>query len=268
MIRHRESARPCGLSWSTMQWAFTSTAAANWHPVTWLSHAFDDQLFGLNPQAIISTACWFSSECGAAIPAAGLDYKARGPKPFGGGLFALHRSMLSRCVVAERKNVLSTLFFFLAIGLTFGMRRSGLASIPAGGGAVCHGTDGQTDGHYAAFCTAAAGLLALGRVETGRLPTLARSTRLGHAVLEKAPLLCLSMASAVITLRVQKAGWRFEACTIPAGCANRECSRCLWVVLVEDVLARAACPLSAFCNCSSGLAMDSIGAGLVASRRL
>ena len=30
-----------GLSWHTIQWAFTSSAAANWHPLTWLSHALD-----------------------------------------------------------------------------------------------------------------------------------------------------------------------------------------------------------------------------------
>ena len=28
-----------GLSWNTIKWAFTSTVAANWHPLTWLSHA-------------------------------------------------------------------------------------------------------------------------------------------------------------------------------------------------------------------------------------
>jgi hypothetical protein len=30
-----------GLSWKTVVWAFRSTAATNWHPITWLSHAFD-----------------------------------------------------------------------------------------------------------------------------------------------------------------------------------------------------------------------------------
>ena len=30
-----------GLAWSTIQWAFTSTEAANWHPLTWMSHALD-----------------------------------------------------------------------------------------------------------------------------------------------------------------------------------------------------------------------------------
>src|ERR1700685_1310787 len=38
-----------GLAWSTIKWTFTSTAAANWHPLTWLSHAFDYQLNAMNP---------------------------------------------------------------------------------------------------------------------------------------------------------------------------------------------------------------------------
>ncbi len=35
-----------GLSWEGFQWAFTSTHAANWHPLSWLSHMVDSQLFG------------------------------------------------------------------------------------------------------------------------------------------------------------------------------------------------------------------------------
>src|SRR5271166_3402362 len=38
-----------GLHWSTVKWAFTTYAAANWHPLTWISHAADVQLFELNP---------------------------------------------------------------------------------------------------------------------------------------------------------------------------------------------------------------------------
>ena len=38
-----------GLKWQTVTWAFTSYEQANWHPLTWLSHALDCQLFGLNP---------------------------------------------------------------------------------------------------------------------------------------------------------------------------------------------------------------------------
>src|ERR1700733_13856104 len=36
-----------GLGWNTIKWAFTSTTAANWHPLTWLSHAIDYRLFAL-----------------------------------------------------------------------------------------------------------------------------------------------------------------------------------------------------------------------------
>ena len=38
-----------GLDWDTVRWAFTTYAAANWHPLTWLSHALDCQLFDLSP---------------------------------------------------------------------------------------------------------------------------------------------------------------------------------------------------------------------------
>jgi hypothetical protein len=38
-----------GLTWNTVKWAFTTFDAANWHPLTWLSHALDYQLFKLNP---------------------------------------------------------------------------------------------------------------------------------------------------------------------------------------------------------------------------
>ena len=38
-----------GLTWPNAAWALTSLEAANWHPVTWLSHMLDVTLFGLNP---------------------------------------------------------------------------------------------------------------------------------------------------------------------------------------------------------------------------
>ncbi|PYJ07298.1 MAG: hypothetical protein DME25_04190, partial [Verrucomicrobia bacterium] len=38
-----------GLSWNSVAWAFRTTYAGNWHPITWLSHLLDVQLFGLNP---------------------------------------------------------------------------------------------------------------------------------------------------------------------------------------------------------------------------
>jgi hypothetical protein len=38
-----------GLSAAGVSWAFTTFHAANWHPVTWLSHMVDVELFGMNP---------------------------------------------------------------------------------------------------------------------------------------------------------------------------------------------------------------------------
>ena len=38
-----------GLSWTSVKWAFTTGHAANWHPLTWISHMVDYELFGLNP---------------------------------------------------------------------------------------------------------------------------------------------------------------------------------------------------------------------------
>ena len=38
-----------GLNWATIKWAFTAISAANWHPVTWLTHAAVCQLFGADP---------------------------------------------------------------------------------------------------------------------------------------------------------------------------------------------------------------------------
>src|SRR5688572_7580777 len=38
-----------GVDWSNIVWAFKSMYAANWHPLTWLSHIVDCQFYGLNP---------------------------------------------------------------------------------------------------------------------------------------------------------------------------------------------------------------------------
>src|SRR5208283_979456 len=39
-----------GLTWDNVKWSFQSGYAANWHPLTWMSHMLDVQLFGLNPR--------------------------------------------------------------------------------------------------------------------------------------------------------------------------------------------------------------------------
>ena len=156
-----------GLAWSTVKWAFTSTeAAAYWHPLTWLSHALDYQLFALNP-----AGHHFDSVLIHALNAVLLFLllewvtKRVGPSLLVAALFAVHPlNVESVAWVAERKNVLSTLFFFLAISAyVWYVREARVAALSAGGGVVRRGIDGQADGHHAALCLVAAGLLAAGR---------------------------------------------------------------------------------------------------------
>ncbi len=106
-----------GLSWSTIQWAFTSTEAANWHPLTWLSHALDYQLFALN-----AAGHHFDSVLIHALNAVilflllGWVTKRMGPSLLVAALFAVHPlNVESVAWVAERKNVLSMMFFLLTL---------------------------------------------------------------------------------------------------------------------------------------------------------
>src|SRR5437899_5431024 len=39
-----------GITWSNIVWALSTGHASYWHPLTWLSHMLDVQLFGLNPR--------------------------------------------------------------------------------------------------------------------------------------------------------------------------------------------------------------------------
>jgi len=106
-----------GLTAESVIWAFTTSHATNWHPLTWLSHMSDYELYGLNPKGhhlsnllfhVVSTillflvfrrmtgALWRSSLVAA--------------------LFALHPLHVESVAwVSERKDVLSTFFWMLTM---------------------------------------------------------------------------------------------------------------------------------------------------------
>jgi hypothetical protein len=107
-----------GLGWTTVRWASTATRSANWHPLTWLSHALDCQLFGLNAAGHHLDSL-FLHGLNAVLLFLLLELATgcAGPSLLVAALFALHPlNVESVAWVAERKNVLSTLFFLLAIG--------------------------------------------------------------------------------------------------------------------------------------------------------
>src|ERR1700733_4997519 len=107
-----------GLTWQTMRWTLTSTDSANWHPLTWLSHAMDCQLYGLNPAGHHFTSVLFHT-LNVVLLFLLLAHatKRTGRSFLVAALFAVHPfNVESVAWIAERKNVLSTFFFLLTIG--------------------------------------------------------------------------------------------------------------------------------------------------------
>jgi len=192
-----------GLRWDTVKWALSNYYEANWHPLTWLSHALDCQLFGLNPighhymnvflHAVNAMLLFWVLQS-----ATGKTW----PSLMVAALFALHPvNVESVAWASERKNVLSMMFLLLALG-AYGWH----AKQPA-------------VGRYATVAILfACGLMAKPQVIT--LPFLlllwdywplrrfdsAASARTKTLLLEKVPLFGLCVASAVITMKAQKAG--------------------------------------------------------------
>ena len=106
-----------GLNWSTVHWSFTAFAWGNWGPLSWLSHALDCQLFGIDPGAhhLMSV---FLHGFSAVVLFLLLQSATRrtGASLMVALLFALHPvNVESVAWAAERKNVLSMLFFLLAL---------------------------------------------------------------------------------------------------------------------------------------------------------
>jgi hypothetical protein len=103
-----------GLTYRNIVWAFTSTEASNWHPVTWLSHMLDCQIYGLNPKGHHLTNVLFHIAntllLWYLLFSATRDYW---PSVFVAALFALHPLHVESVAwVAERKDLLSTFFMF------------------------------------------------------------------------------------------------------------------------------------------------------------
>ncbi len=106
-----------GLTWQGARWAMTALEGGSWHPLTWLSHMLDVQLFGLNPSGHHLTNLLLHMAnvlllFGVLQQMTGAVWRSA----WVAALFALHPlNMESVAWVAERKNVLSTLFWLLTI---------------------------------------------------------------------------------------------------------------------------------------------------------
>lgn len=107
-----------GVTAGGVRWAFTTLRLGNWHPLAWLSHMLDVQVFGMDPAAhhlvnaglhATNAAVLFlvlARMTGASIPSVVVAL-----------LFAFHPLHVESVAwVSERKDLLSTLFGFLALG--------------------------------------------------------------------------------------------------------------------------------------------------------
>ena len=106
-----------GITMEAIRWAFTTGYAANWHPVTWMSHMLDVQLFGLNPRWHHLTNLLFHiANTLLLFFVFHRMTKAPWKSAFVAALFALHPLHVESVAwVAERKDVLSTFFWMLTM---------------------------------------------------------------------------------------------------------------------------------------------------------
>jgi tetratricopeptide (TPR) repeat protein len=218
-----------GITYESINWAFTTLSTGNWHPLTWLSHMLDVQFFGINPRGhhlinllfhIVNTLLLFS-----VFKKMTGDILRSG---FIAALFALHPMHVESVAwIAERKDVLSTFFWMLTI----------LSYI--------HYVKNQNLSRYLLLIlfftlglmakpmlvTLPFVLLLLDYWPQGRL-RLMRSDRQKkakqsnsavHLLLEKTPLFLLTAASSIVTFTVQKQGRNvasFEAVPFLTRAAN------------------------------------------------
>ncbi len=213
-----------GLTWETVKWAFTSFDAANWHPVTWLSHALDYQLFKANPAGPHYVNVLLHA--GSAVllfllleSATGLTWASF----MVAGLFALHPvNVESVAWAAERKNVLSMVFFLLTLhAYGWYVRRGGLRRYAAVAALFALGLMAKSEIITLPFVLLLWDFWPLGRVAvlSSQFSVLSEKPAdeamvtgspvprsFSFLVLEKVPLLLLSAGDGVLTLLAQRAG--------------------------------------------------------------
>jgi len=204
-----------GLTWATVKWAFTTYQQANWHPLTWLSHALDCELFGLNPAGPHYVNVLLHAANAVLLflllqRATGFRWRSL----MVAALFALHpMNVESVAWAAERKNVLSMVFFLLALyAYVWYARRPGLRRYAAVASFFVLALLSKPQVITFPFLLLLLDYWPLCRIGTpaadGAAAQGGNAPRLwsGWLILEKAPFLLLSAASATMTMKAQKAG--------------------------------------------------------------
>lgn len=201
-----------GLTLSSIEWAWTTMAEGNWHPLTWISHAVDCGLFGLDPGGhhlmnlglhLLNAALlvWFLI----------LVTRAPGRSLIVAALFALHPlNVESVAWVAERNNVLSTCFFLLALIVYYRYaRRPSVSRYMVLLAVFFLALTSKPMVVTLPFVLLLIDYWPLQSIEGWTTPSAASNVpqiTFSRCVLEKLPLLVMSAASSVITVIAQRSG--------------------------------------------------------------
>ena len=188
-----------GLNGRAVSWALTTGHAGNWHPLTWLSHLLDVELFGLDPgrHHLTSVALHLAN----TLLLFGLLFRMTGAlfrSAFVAALFALHPLHVESVAwIAERKDVLSALFFLLTLSAHLAyVRRPGWSRYVLVVVLFALGLMAKP-----MLVTLPFVLLLLDFWPLGRAAAPSAWRRL---IVEKLPLLALAIASSLVTLLVQQ----------------------------------------------------------------
>jgi tetratricopeptide (TPR) repeat protein len=234
-----------GLTWAGVIWAFQTGAAANWHPLTWISHMLDCQLYGLNPGGhhstnlifhVINTLLlflWLRQLTGTLWRSAMVA-----------ALFAWHPLHVESVAWAsERKDVLSTFFWMLTlIAYTrYAQKRSKVEARGSRADTPVQALDARrsTLDYYLALLFFACGLMSKPMVVTlpfvlllldfwplNRFPPGCSARSLINLIVEKLPFFALTLAASVVTYFVQTSG---RALWSPAGLSfSSRVANALW----------------------------------------
>ncbi len=211
-----------GWSARSAAWALTTFHQANWHPLTWLSHQLDAQLFGLGAGGHHATSLVLHVAAAAALLLA-LEAMtgALWPSCLAAALFAVHPLHVESVAwVSERKDVLSGLLWMLTLAAYLRYaRRPGAGRYAAVVGLFALGLAAKPMVVTLPLVLLLLDWWPLGRLPGGRggspVPSPA-APAVRAVVLEKVPLLALSAAASAVTLLAQREGGAiFPLLTLP-----------------------------------------------------
>ena len=216
-ITHNLQVR-AGVNWETIEWAFHGYHEANWHPLTWISHAVDCELFGLNPaghhymnvvlHAIDAILLFLLLQSATGFTWRSLMVAA---------LFALHPvNVESVAWASERKNVLSMMFLLLTMqAYGWYVKKPAFGRYVAVMALFACGLMSKPQVITLPFLLLLWDYWPLGRMESDAAGTSKQT--LARLIYEKIPLFVLSLASAVITMQAQRAGGAIHSSVIYPG---------------------------------------------------